>query len=286
MKTILIIGIVICVLVLIGVLILSIKKKSINLPEIIVSVTATILSILLAVTFNGRTKETDEKASNTLTNGSKILNTDSYISSEPTENNTESIVESSIKQNNRSSIESANDLNDDTSKFQVTTSTNETSIIEAKAPETKTTLEPEPVSIKTLILKSSSENYNISQTEYDPRGKMYTNVIRLSSSATNGIVFKGKLELYIERKYSTFSCSFVPESNYSTNSGAGAYIEIYKDDVLAYTSNLITYKTTSIDVNLDIQNVEYLKVKIINVNKNHPYMANADTLLCNAYVTE
>ncbi len=146
--------------------------------------------------------------------------------------------------------------------------------------------EPQPVPIKSLIMKKASTHYNISQTEFDPRGKMYNNVICLYSSATNGIGSNGRLELYTERKFSTFNCTFIPQADYSTNSGAGAYIEIYKDDVLSYTSDLITYRTTAIDVNLDIRNTEYLKIKIINVNKNHPYMAYADTLICDAYVME
>ncbi len=143
-----------------------------------------------------------------------------------------------------------------------------------------------PMPIKSIVMKSASSHYNFSANERDPRGKMYTNVVYLYSSAINGIGYNGKLELYTERKYSTFTCTLVPESNYSTNSGAGAYIEIYKDGILAYTSDLITYKTTGIDVNLDIRYTEYLQIKIINVNSSYPYMAHADTLLCDAYVSK
>ena len=283
MKTMLLIGIICCVGVLIGILIHAIKNKSLNLPEIIIGVTAAILSVLLAFLFNGDRKENKENTLNISSTDSAITTTvdnDKIVSSE---NSNEPTTEWTTEQNNSSSAESVN--NSETAQTpQDSTSTEIT--ITTKPTESDTPQQPQPIPIKTLILKSSSESYNISQTEFDPRGKMYTNVIRLDSSAVNGIGYRGKLELYTERKYSTFSCSFVPEANYSTNSGAGAYIEIYKDDVLAYTSDLITYKTTAIDVNLDIQNVEYLKIKIINVNKNYPYMANADTLLCNAFVME
>ena len=283
MKTMLLIGIICCVGVLIGVLIHAIKNESLNLPEIIIGVTAAILSVLLAFLFNGDRKENKENTLNISSTDLAITTTvdnDKIVSSE---NSNEPTTEWTTEQNNSSSAESVN--NSETAQTpQDLTSTEIT--ITTKPTESDTPQQPQPIPIKTLILKSSSESYNISQTEFDPRGKMYTNVIRLDSSAVNGIGYRGKLELYTERKYSTFSCSFVPEANYSTNSGAGAYIEIYKDDVLAYTSNLITYKTTAIDVNLDIQNVEYLKIKIINVNKNYPYMANADTLLCNAFVME
>lgn len=140
--------------------------------------------------------------------------------------------------------------------------------------------------LKSLILKSSSKHYNLSQTEFDPRGKMYTNVIYLYSSASNGIGFNGELEFYTDSEYSTLTCTLVPEADFSTNEGAGAYIEIYKDDVLAYTSDLITYKTNAININLDIRDSEYLQIKVININPNHPYMANADILICDAFVTE
>ena len=283
MKTMLLIGIICCVGVLIGVLIHAIKNKSLNLPEIIIGVTAAILSVLLAFLFNGDRKENKENTLNISSTDSAITTTvdnDKIVSSG---NSNEPTTEWTTEQNNSSSAESVN--NSETAQTpQDSTSTEIT--ITTKPTESDTPQQPQPIPIKTLILKSSSESYNISQTEFDPRGKMYTDVIRLDSSAVNGIGYRGKLELYTERRYSTFSCSFVPEANYSTNSGAGAYIEIYKDDVLAYTSDLITYKTTAIDVNLDIQNVEYLKIKIINVNKNYPYMANADTLLCNAFVME
>lgn len=283
MKTMLLIGIICCVGVLIGVLIHAIKNKSLNLPEIIIGVTAAILSVLLAFLFNGDRKENKENTLNISSTDSAITTTvdnDKIVSSE---NSNEPTTEWTTEQNNSSSAESVN--NSETAQTPQDSTSKEITIM-TKPTESDTPQQPQPIPIKTLILKSSSESYNISQTEFDPRGKMYTNVIRLDSSAVNGIGYRGKLELYTERKYSTFSCSFVPEANYSTNSGAGAYIEIYKDDVLAYTSDLITYKTTAIDVNLDIQNVEYLKIKIINVNKNYPYMANADTLLCNAFVME
>ncbi len=283
MKTMLLIGIICCVGVLIGVLIYAIKNKSLNLPEIIIGVIAAILSVLLAFLFNGDRKENKENTLNISSTDSAITTTVDNNKIVSSENSNEPTTECTTEQNNSSSAESVN--NSETAQTPQDSTSIEITIT-TKPTESDTPQQPQPIPIKTLILKSSSESYNISQTEFDPRGKMYTNVIRLDSSAVNGIGYRGKLELYTERKYSTFSCSFVPEADYSTNSGAGAYIEIYKDDVLAYTSDLITYKTTAIDVNLDIQNVEYLKIKIINVNKNYPYMANADTLLCNAFVME
>ena len=279
----LLIGIICCVGVLIGVLIYAIKNKSLNLPEIIIGVIAAILSVLLAFLFNGDRKENKENTLNISSTDSAITTTVDNNKIVSSENSNEPTTECTTEQNNSSSAESVN--NSETAQTPQDSTSIEITIT-TKPTESDTPQQPQPIPIKTLILKSSSESYNISQTEFDPRGKMYTNVIRLDSSAVNGIGYRGKLELYTERKYSTFSCSFVPEADYSTNSGAGAYIEIYKDDVLAYTSDLITYKTTAIDVNLDIQNVEYLKIKIINVNKNYPYMANADTLLCNAFVME
>lgn len=62
MKIAFLIGIIICLLTLIGVLIHAIKNNSINLPEIIVGVITAVFSVLLAVTFNGNTKENTENA--------------------------------------------------------------------------------------------------------------------------------------------------------------------------------------------------------------------------------
>lgn len=257
-------------------------KQSINLPEIIIGVIAAIISVLVLFLFNGETTENKENTLNISSTDSAIITTIDNDKIASTENINEFTTECTTEQNSTTSTESFNDKQtpqDTTSTVQMTTA--ETIVAQPEIP-----LEPQPVPIKSLILKNASAHYNLSQTEFDPRGKMYTNVIYLYSSATNGMGFNGKLEVYTERKYSTFSCTLVPQADYSTNSGAGAYIEIYEDDVLTYTSDLITYKTTAIDVNLDIRNVEYLKIKIINMNKNYPYMANADTLLCNAFVME
>lgn len=223
------------------------------------------------------------------TNNLNIYNSKTVSSEEDTIKSRETATtdkksESSETESNNTTT-TQNERTESSNDSKSTNQENQTSI-DTSPQNTRESNVPKSVPIKTIIMKSSSKCYNISQTEYDPRGKMYTNVIYLDSSSSNGIGFNGKLELYTEKKYSIFSCSLVPQADFSTNNGAGAYIEIYKDNVLSYTSELITYKTNSINVNLDIRNTEYLQIKIINVNANLPYMAYADTLLCDAYVTE
>ncbi len=273
-------------LVLLAIYIFKTKLEGSKLERI--GVYVAIIGILIAIIGVAEPKvEKDNKLGNS--SDENIQSDENNGKNDKTENISEKPI---VEENNEPSVDLSTD---ETNKSETSTKVETNNESESENNTNNVLPEPtvpdisqssQPVPIRKLILKSSSANYNISQTEFDPRGKIYTNVIRLDSSATNGIGYRGKLELYTERKYSTFSCSFVPEANYSTNSGAGAYIEIYKDDVLAYTSDLITYKTISIEVNLDIQDVQYLKIKIINVNKNYPYMANADTLLCNAYVIE
>lgn len=92
------------------------------------------------------------------------------------------------------------------------------------------------------------------------------------------------IEFYTGKEYSTFSCEIVPEAEYSTTKGYGGRIKIYSDDNLIYTSEVITYKTTSIKVKLDISNTDYLKIKIENVTPGGMASAHADTLLVNPYV--
>ena len=157
-----------------------------------------------------------------------------------------------------------------------------TELTDAPEPDTEPPVQKTPW--KSIVIKNSSEDYYFSQFEYDPRGEMYTNPIYFYSSATNLIGSNGKMELYTGGKYTKLTCTLVPEAEFTAGKGEGAYFEFYKDNVLCYTSELITYKTIGIDVVLDISGAEYVQIKVINVNPNDPFMAHADVLVCDAFV--
>lgn len=239
-----------------------------------IGVVVAVLVGIMTITMN--IKNDRKPISNvTTTTDQRAIVTEEYTyqsTDKPTENNTEFSETLYYDYSDTTEINSLEGNND--------------SLLQTEPLQTDTPQSTPHTPLKSLILKSSSKHYNLSQTEYDPRGKMYTNVIYLYSSATNGIGYNGKLELYTEKKYSTLNCSLVPQADFSTNDGAGAYVEIYKDDLLSYTSDLITYKTNALDIDLDIRGTDYLQIKVINVNPNHPYMANADILICDAFVEE
>ncbi len=141
------------------------------------------------------------------------------------------------------------------------------------------------VPVKRLVA-TRSESCSFFGTATDPRGKDYFDVLLLSSHSSNWIASDGLIEFYTGKEYSVFSCDIVPESGYSTESGYGGRIKIYSDDDLVYVSEIITYKTTSIHVDLDISDTDYLKIRIENVNQGGMTYAYADTMLVNPTVSK
>lgn len=192
---------------------------------------------------------------------------------------TESTVNNLDESINTTETETTNVSTEKPSETIASTTLPEETEVDTESPAEQTSWE-------SILMKTSGSYYTFSKTAYDPRGNMYTNVIYLYSSATQTGGRNGKLELYTAKKYNTLSCSIVPQYDFTTKDGTGAYIEIYNDDILSYTSDLITYKTNALDIDLDISGTEYVQLKIINVNPKYPYMANADVLICDPYVSE
>lgn len=138
-----------------------------------------------------------------------------------------------------------------------------------------------PIPISRLFY--TGDSYNFCDTAFDPHKNSYSNALHLYNHLTNLIGYVGEIELYTKRQYSTFTCNIVPEKDFSTDKKAGSIIKIYKDDNLEFVSNIITYKTNPIPVELDIRNTEYLKITIENVGPNYP-VPYVDTLICDAFV--
>ena len=144
--------------------------------------------------------------------------------------------------------------------------------------------EYKPVHLSELVA-TKREYCSFSETEWDPRNVLYTNVLYLISHSSNLIYHGGQIEVFTNKQYSTFSCTIVPEADFTTSSNSGSMIKIYGDGELLYTSELITYKTSGVNVNIDITNVEYLEINIENIYRGiHP--AYADTLICDPYVSK
>ena len=145
----------------------------------------------------------------------------------------------------------------------------------------------QPVHISKLLV-TAGKNCSWPETASDPRRNTYSNPLYMDCSpGMNYGYFEGWIEFYTEKKYSSFSCMIVPEKDFSTDYRHGSIVKIYADDALIYTSEVITYKTTGINVSLNIANAEYLKICVSRVYEyaynSSPY---ADTLLCDAYVSK
>lgn len=141
-----------------------------------------------------------------------------------------------------------------------------------------------PVHLSKLIA-TNGKGYLFADTAKDPRNGIYTDVLYMNSSAKNLVYSGGQIEVFTNKQYSSFKCKIVPEAGFTTANNSGSMIKIYGDDVLLFTSDLITYKTMGVDVNIDITGVEYLEIKIENISTKS-YSVYADTLLCDPYVSK
>ena len=182
------------------------------------------------------------------------MTTDSNITSEPIKNSTESIIESTTEQNNSSSVESANNNNDDTQKPQNTISEQENTIKTIPLYETKTYLQEGSITREEITS--------------DPRGNTYSNAYvfwaEYSTLNTGGGYYdKPYLEKYLGGKYSNLSLKIIPYKDFDKyNKNVEAYIKIYADEKLIYTSASIMRKTDYEEVNLSIEDVDYLRIEL------------------------
>ena len=134
------------------------------------------------------------------------------------------------------------------------------------------------------IKVTAGDDYNFLDSACDPRDNMYSNVLELSSYSANWSSYYGEVEFYFGNQYSNFSCDIVPSDEFSTDSDVASYIKFFSDDKLIYTSEKITYKTTKINVSLDVTGVDYLKIEIENTTEHNLHTKDATTYLVNAQV--
>lgn len=121
----------------------------------------------------------------------------------------------------------------------------------------------EPVSLeKEILLNSSNWAWNDGEPK-DPFGNDYStckNYVILDYSSWNGVDYYGEFRLY--QQYSRLTGQIAPYIDIGEN--ATAYIQVFADDELIYTSPTVSRKTDAFTFDLDITGCEYLKI-VINV---------------------
>ena len=70
----------------------------------------------------------------------------------------------------------------------------------------------------------------------------------------------GYAEYRVEKKYKKLTMKLAPHELMNTN--GNAYVEVYADDKLVVKSDLITRKTSAVNLEADITNAEYIQLKI------------------------
>ncbi len=94
------------------------------------------------------------------------------------------------------------------------------------------------------------------------------------------------IEQYTGGKYSKFTATIAPHEELDKyNKGCGAYVKIYADDRLIYTSTPITRKGAVVNVNINISGAQYLKIQVEPTSALQDNMYNRySILLCDATV--
>lgn len=96
---------------------------------------------------------------------------------------------------------------------------------------------------------------------------------------------KPNIEQYTGGKYSRFKAIIIPHEEMDEyNNGCGAVVTIYADDRLIYTSPTITRKGTSVNVDLDISGVQYLKIQVKPTSSLESYENKYTIILADAKV--
>ena len=137
---------------------------------------------------------------------------------------------------------------------------------------------PSTVSLSTLppANHAGCPNWNTGSSR-DPFGNDYsTKSNYITFDSRNGMEWESSFhtynayaEYYVDGKFKSVSGVLAPNSN--TKEGATAYLQIYADDLLIFTSPYVTRKTEPFDFSVDISGAKYLKLCITLENDGSNY---------------
>ena len=140
-------------------------------------------------------------------------------------------------------------------------------------PETTSTTAEELPKKSTVPLSetktfSEQPNITIEDLASDPWDNPHNNVYvfwgEYYTLNTGGSGFdQPYIEKYLGGEYKNFSATIIPHKEFDEyNKGVEAVIKVYADDKLAYTSDNITRKTKSKEINLSVEGTDYLKIEL------------------------
>lgn len=95
------------------------------------------------------------------------------------------------------------------------------------------------------------------------------------------------IEKYLGGEYKNFSATIIPHKEFDEyNKGVEAVIKVYTDDKLVYTSDNITRKTKSKDINLSVDGIDYLKIELCAATDLRSYTNKYNVILENAVLSK
>lgn len=134
-----------------------------------------------------------------------------------------------------------------------------------------------PIPLEELPI-TASNGYDIEESKADPRDEVNTNVV----------VLEYFVEFYTGKLFSKFTATIDPTDYFDTSKYAGTQLIIKGDEKIIYESPTITYKTDDLEIELDVENVDYLSFELEYVGGEEfsDYYDADDILICNAYLHE
>lgn len=170
--------------------------------------------------------------------------------------------------------------------------TEETTEIETQS----TTAEelPKKTTVPLSETKTFSEQPNITIEDLasDPWDNPHNNVFvfwgEYYTLNTGGSGFdQPYIEKYLGGEYKNFSATIIPHKEFDEyNKGVEAVIKVYTDDKLVYTSDNITRKTKSKDINLSVDGIDYLKIELCAATDLRSYTNKYNVILENAVLSK
>lgn len=115
---------------------------------------------------------------------------------------------------------------------------------------------------------SKSGSPSVEEMVSDPRGKTYNDAylfVGQHNHLADGSKYYDRpyLEKYIGAEFERFTVTVMPYKDFDKyNKQVEAYIQIYADDELIYTSENITRKTEELLIDISVKDVKYLKIEL------------------------
>lgn len=255
-----------------------------------IAVIAILITVITPLVAENDSSNKSKKSNNEVVE--KDINSESNVESEDisekpvVEENNESPVDSSTNETNKSDTSIKDETNNESGSEDNTNNV-------LPEPTDLITSEQEEKQRKTISFyetKTYSFNGNITREDVlsDPRGNNYNDAYLFGGeyytlNTGGGKYDKPFIEKYIGGEYDSFTAIVVPYKTFDKyGKNIQAKINIYADNQLVYTSNIISRMTEQEKIALSVSGVKYLKIELAPATELQSYYNQYSVILYDA----